>query len=115
MSTSIPHPLDQLSVSESNSAREVIINARGKSVGINFRSIYLEEPPKKILSAFLEHEHAGRLSPQTPRPSRVARVQYDIIRGDKRHEYMESLVDLGATKEVETRAVDKMHQAALTT
>ncbi|KAH8660672.1 copper amine oxidase [Tricladium varicosporioides] len=115
MSTQIPHPLDQLSISESNSAREVILDARGRSVGINFRSICLEEPPKKILSAFLEREHAGRLSPQTPRPSRVARVQYDVIRGDKRHEYMESLVDLGATKEVETRVVDKMHQAALTT
>jgi len=114
-SVPIPHPLDQLSISESDSARQVVLNARGPNVTIHFRSIFLEEPPKKQLSQFLDLEHAGRLTPQTPRPIRLAKVQYDVVKADRMHEYMESTVDVVSIQEVAQRVVDKTHQAALTT
>lgn len=110
----LPHPLDLLSVTESDRARQVILDARGSNVAIQFRSIALEEPPKKELWPFLELEHAGRLNENTPRPARQARVQYDVIRG-KDIEYTESFVDLVTGKETQHRVVDKVHQAALTT
>ena len=111
---SMPHPLDQLSVYESDLAREIILSARGRNVAIQFRSIALKEPPKNELTQFLDLEHAGRLTPQTPRPVRLGKVEYDVVRGDKNHEYMESWVDLVSQKEVEQRVVDKAHHAALT-
>lgn len=111
---SIPHPLDQLSVVESDLAREVILKARGPNVAIQFRSIALEEPPKRELCQFLDLEHAGRLTAHTPRPARIAKVQYDVVRADKNHEYIESWVDVVKWKEVEQRVVDKARQAALT-
>ena len=110
-----PHPLDQLSIEESDYAREVILNARGSKVAINFRSIFVDEPPKQELSRFLDLENAGRVTSHTPRPARVAKVQYDVIRDDRQHEYMESCVDVESGKETQQRVVEKMHQAALTT
>ena len=114
-STTLPHPLDQLSLSESDSARQAILDARGPNVAINFRSIFLEEPPKKELTQFLELEHSGRVTARTLRPSRLAKVQYDVFRGDNEYQYMESWVDVNSSKEVRKRLVDKMHQASLTT
>lgn len=114
-SRAVPHPLDQLSIEESDYAREVILNARGSQVAINFRSIFLEEPPKHELSRFLELENAGRVTSHTPRPARVAKIQYDVIREDRKHEYMESCVDVVSGKETHRRVVEKMHQPALTT
>jgi primary-amine oxidase len=110
----LAHPLDQLTVSESDSAREVILNARGPDVAVLFRSIALEEPPKKELIQFLDLEHGGKLTAQTPRPTRLAKVQYDVIYSDKTPEYIESWVDVVLGKEVEQRVVDKGHEAALT-
>lgn len=110
----LPHPLDQLSVFESDLARDAILKARGRNVAIQFRSIALEEPPKKELCQFLELEHAGRLTAHTPRPTRLAKVQYDVVRGNKSHEYIESWVDIAKRVEVEQRVVDKAHHAALT-
>jgi primary-amine oxidase len=109
----LPHPLDSLSVAECDSARQAILKARGSNQAIRFRSIYLEEPPKKELSQFLDLEHTGRLTSRSRRPARLAKVQYDVVRNDKKHEYMESLVDVISVKEVQQRVVDKMHQAAL--
>ena len=111
---SVPHPLDQLSVFESDLAREVILQARGSNVAIQFRSITLAEPPKKELTQFLDLEHSRRLTAHTPRPARLAKVEYDIVRADKDHQYIESWVDIEKRKEVEQRVVDKVHQAALT-
>lgn len=112
----IPHPLDQLSVWESDLAREVILCARGSNVAVQFRSIALEEPPKRDLCHFLDLEHAGRLAESTPRPPRLAKVQYDVVRlrGDKTHEYVESWVDVAKREEVEQRVVDEIHHAPLT-
>jgi primary-amine oxidase len=111
----VPHPLEQLSIPESDTARQIILDVRGSHVAINFRSIALEEPLKKELVRFLQLEHAGKITPQTPRPARIAKVQYDVVRADRNHEYMESLVNVEDRKEVQQRIVDKMHQSALTT
>ncbi|MCJ1363944.1 hypothetical protein MMC16_003053 [Acarospora aff. strigata] len=108
-----PHPLEQLTASETRVAGETVLTARGKSV-IEFRSIALEEPPKAELLAFLDAEHDGILSSRTPRPARIARVAYDLVRADKSHEYTESLVDLDTGRETLHRVVDKMHQPSLT-
>ncbi|PQE15767.1 primary-amine oxidase protein [Rutstroemia sp. NJR-2017a BBW] len=113
--TSLPHPLDQLSVAESNLAREVILKRRGADVTIHYRSICLEEPPKEELARYLELEHSGKLTGKSPRPARLAKVQYDIVRADRTHEYTESLVDVVLGDEVMQRTVDKLHQPALTT
>jgi primary-amine oxidase len=109
----LPHPLDHLSVAECDAARQAILNARGSNVAIRFRSIYLEEPPKEELSQFLELEHTGKLTAKSSRPPRLAKVQYDVVRNDKKHEYTESLVDVISGKEVHQRIVDKIHQPAL--
>lgn len=111
----MPHPLDQLTVAESNIAREVILDTRGTNAAIQFRSIALEEPLKKELWQFLELEHAGSVTAATPRPARQARVQYDVVRSPKDIEYTESWVDVVTGKETQHRVVDKVHQAALTT
>ncbi|KAF8862645.1 copper amine oxidase [Acephala macrosclerotiorum] len=113
--SAIPHPLDPLSVVESDSVRETILRSRGQDNAIHFRSIYLEEPPKKELSSFLELENVGKVTSQTPRPARIAKVQYDVIRSTTYHEYMESWVDVKSGNEVRHRTIDKMFQAALTT
>lgn len=111
---SVHHPLDQLSVTESDKARQLIIAARGSDAILQFRSIFLDEPLKKELVPFLEAEHAGSITAQTPRPARLAKIQYDVVKSDKSHEYIESVVDLGTGKETVTRVVDKMHQSSVT-
>jgi primary-amine oxidase len=110
-----PHPLEPLSCAEHERARQTIIAARGNDVLIQFRSIFLEEPPKPQLIAFLEAEHAGGVTTQTPRPARQAMVHYDVVKSDKSHEYTHSLVELPSGEEKMHRVIDKMHQAALTT
>lgn len=110
-----PHPLDQLSVAESDLARQAVLEARGAEITVNFRAIALEEPPKEELIRFLELEHAGSLTPQTVRPARLAKVQYDVVRGDRSHEYTESLIDVHLGKEISQRVVDKIYQAGITT
>jgi primary-amine oxidase len=111
----LPHPLDQLSVAESETARQVVLEARGRDVALNFRSIALEEPSKDELVKYLELEHDGKVTLQTPRPVRMAKVSYDIVRGNRSHEYTESFVDVQSATELSRRVVDEAHQAALTT
>jgi primary-amine oxidase len=112
---SFPHPLDQLSAAETSVARGVILAARGGNVAIKFRSIFLEEPLKKELSQFLDLEHAGQLNNNLQRPTRLAKVQYDVVHGSKGPEYMESVVDVVTKNEVNQRVVEKVHQSGLTT
>jgi primary-amine oxidase len=110
-----PHPLDPLSTAETDRSRQVILDACDPDVAIKFRSIFLEEPPKAELLSFLEIEHSGKLTADTTRPKRVAKVQYDTIRGDKAHEYVESWVDVLGGVELRRRPVDKIHQAGIIT
>lgn len=114
-SPAVPHPLDPLSPGETSTSRQAIINARGSDAVIRFRSIVLEEPPKEELVRFLDFEHSGTLSAQTPRPARWAKVQYDVIQGGKDHTYLESWIDVNKKTEVKQRVVDRMHQAGITT
>lgn len=110
-----PHPLDPLSTTETDRSRQAILDACGTDVAIKFRSIFLEEPPKTELLDFLDLEHSGKLTADTTRPKRIAKVQYDIIRGDKSHEYVESWVDVLGGVELRRRAVDKIHEAGIIT
>ncbi len=113
--SSMPHPLDPLSIAECEIARKAIVAAHQKETVLHFRSVYLEEPLKNELIPFLEAEHTTGITPKTPRPARLAHVQYDVVRDDKSHEYTESVVDLKAEKEVNRRTVDKQFLAAFTT
>jgi primary-amine oxidase len=115
MLSSIPHPLDPLTSVEFKKARQCIISARGHDVIIKFRAIYLEEPSKHELVPFLEAEHSTGIDSHTPRPARLAMVLYDVVNGDKSHEYTHSVVNLSSGKETEHRVIDKTHQAALIT
>ncbi|RDW66941.1 amine oxidase-7 [Coleophoma crateriformis] len=113
--TSIPHPLDPLSVAECETARQSILKLRGSNVAIRFRAIALDEPLKTELCQFLDAEHSGTLSSNTPRPPRVAKAQYDVVNVNKDVAYTESWIDLDSGDEVRHRAVERHHQAALTT
>ena len=106
------HPLDQLSAEEVDVAREVVLKARQSP--ILFRNLFAVEPAKSQLVKFLNAEHAGTLSADTPRPPRQARVQYDVIKEDKNHQYMESIVDIAGASEVSSKQREGGGQQALT-
>lgn len=108
-----PHPLAILSEEETNLARDVVIAEHPNTV-ISFREIYLLKPPKDQLREFLALEHAGRLSPTTPRPPRLATCQYDVIGADHIPSFHESVVDVVARKRVKHHIVGKQHHAPLT-
>ncbi|KAH8594026.1 copper amine oxidase 1 [Bisporella sp. PMI_857] len=112
--TNIPHPLDQLSVKESDQARQIVLHLRNSEDTLHFRFITLEEPPKKELCKFLDFEHAGQVTTETPRPPRIAKVQYDIIHADKTHQCVESWIDVVSGLEVKRRVIDQICQPAIT-
>ncbi|TWU72970.1 hypothetical protein ED733_003858 [Metarhizium rileyi] len=95
------HPLAQLSADEFTKARDVVIQQHGGSQTVYFRQISLEEPAKQSLIPYLEAEHAGRLTPDTPRPARQAHVEYDLIKAE-RHEAVRAVVDLDEEKVVKS-------------
>lgn len=107
------HPFDSLDSHEIDVARECILALR-KSM-ILFRNIFVVEPRKELMKKFLAAEHAGTISTSTPRPPRQARVQYDVIRNDGSHEYMESIIDLSGQKEISSRTIEKQFQQGLIT
>ncbi|KAL3453207.1 copper amine oxidase [Aspergillus insuetus] len=108
-----PHPLAILSEEEINLARDIVVAQHPNTV-IDFREIFLQEPPKEQLLEFLALEHSGRLSPTTPRPPRLALCQYDVIGSDRVPSYEETVVDVVAKKSVKHTVVGKEHHAALT-
>lgn len=110
---SIMHPLSILSETETNLARDVIRRLHPSTV-ILFREIYLQEPPKVELQEYLAVEHAGQLTPTTPRPPRLALCQYDIIEPDRVVQFHESVVNVGLQTRVRHTVVDKQHHASLT-
>lgn len=109
----LSHPLAILTEEETNLARDVVRAAHPNTV-IDFREIYLQEPPKGQLLEFLAIEHAGRLSPTTPRPPRLALCQYDVIGADRVPSYEESVIDIGTRSRIKHTVVGKQHHAALT-
>ena len=108
-----PHPLRNLSTEEINVAREILLAQHHGQV-ISFREIFLNEPAKVELVAFLELEHSGHLKPSSPRPSRRAKCQYDVINGDKVPEYHESIIDLTKKRRAHHEVIGKEYHASLT-
>ncbi|KAI9831230.1 MAG: hypothetical protein M1819_005158 [Sarea resinae] len=108
----LPHPLDPLSADEIKQARESVLKARGESV-IALHTISLLEPRKNELVPFLDAEHGGQLTSETPRPRRSAKVSYELIRPDKSREIAESIVDIQAGAEVSHRVFDRIQQPSL--
>lgn len=104
------HPLDILSLEETNCARDLVANFHPDTV-ISFREIYLEEPPKEALLQFLAAEHAGK---EGVRPHRSALVQYDVIGTDRIPQSHESVIDLEDKKRTSHALVDKDQHAGLT-
>jgi len=109
----LPHPLSQLSITEANAARDVILQLHDKSV-LDFRTISLEEPPKAQLQPFLDAEAAGTLPTNSARPSRLARIAYDVVSENKVFRFYESLVDVSTGKLVGQELIDPAHNAPLT-
>jgi primary-amine oxidase len=112
--SSVPHPLEQLSLAESDVACKIIKAVRGSDVMIRFRSIFLDEPAKELLVPYLKAEHDGQLNSSTPRPPRLAQVHYDVVGTDKKFVYTESKVDLATEKETEHRLIGAPHLSNLT-
>ncbi|TVY55623.1 Copper amine oxidase 1 [Lachnellula cervina] len=113
VSQPLPHPLTQLSVTEANIARNVILQLHDKSV-LDFRTISLEEPPKAQLQPFLDAEAAGTLAASSAMPDRLARITYDVVSENKLFQFYESLVDISTGKLVGQELIDPKHQAPLT-
>ncbi|CAI7591723.1 unnamed protein product [Penicillium bialowiezense] len=107
------HPLTILSIDETNLARDVVKSLH-PGVVIDFREIFLQEPPKAQLVEFLAIEHAGRLSPTTPKPARLALCQYDVIGSDRVPQFHESVIDVITQSRVKHTVVGKEHHASLT-
>ena len=108
-----PHPLTQLSIDETNIARDVILKSH-PGASIYFRIITLLEPPKAELSKFLDIEHAGRLGPSTPRPARLAEIKYDAIEsGSQTPVYQEAWVDIGKKQRVNHELISTEFHASL--
>lgn len=98
-----PHPLAPLTSDEFTGASGIVIKSHGPSEPLFFRSVYLHEPTRAELVPFLELEHAGKLTADTPRPPRLAAVEYDVIHNDKT-DYCRAIVNV-VTKEVVSKGV----------
>lgn len=106
------HPLSTLSAEETTRARDIILDAHSDEL-VLFREVFLQEPAKAELIKYLDLEHAGRLSPTSPRPARLAKCQYDIIGSDKIPYHHEAVVDVEKKTRVRHEVIGKEHQAAL--
>ena len=109
-----PHPLRPLTIEETNVARDIILKSHPDAT-IYFRIITLQEPAKADLVKFLDAEHAGRLSPSTPRPLRLADVKYDAIeKNSKVPVYQEAWVEVEKRERVKHELISTEFHASLT-
>lgn len=109
-----PHPLTQLSLAETDVAREILL-ASHPDAAIYFRIVSLQEPAKADLVKFLDIEHAGQLSSSTPRPPRLAKIHYDAIeKGSKVPVYQEAVVDLDQKQRIHHQLISSEFHASLT-
>ena len=109
----MPHPLQQLSLKETEIARDALLNEHSKELVV-LRNIFLQESPKDQVVAFLDLEHAGKVTESTERPARLAKCQYDLIGGDKIPSFHEATVDVRNNKIVHHEIIGKEHHAPLT-
>jgi primary-amine oxidase len=109
------HPFKTLSVEETRIARDVVLSLHPKVV-VDFREIFLQEPEKELMKQYLDLEHGAQpgQSPNSKRPPRLAKCQYDVIGSDKIPEYQEAIVDVELRKRVRHEVVGKEKQASLT-
>jgi primary-amine oxidase len=107
------HPLQSISASEIQRARDVVLAFHDKEV-ISFREIFIQEPRKAELSRFLDAEHSGLLSSTSTIPRRLAKCQYDVIGGDKIPYYHEATVNIKTGELSEHEVIGKGFQPALT-
>ena len=108
-----PHPLDQLSSEETAVARNVVLQAHPNSV-VQFREIFLQEPPKELLKNFLNAERRKIGNADVPRPPREALCQYDVVGSSKLTNFHESIVDIENKNERSQVIVSSQHHASLT-
>ncbi|KAI0155581.1 copper amine oxidase [Pestalotiopsis sp. NC0098] len=114
MASTHPHPLKQLTVEETDAARDYTLKLHEGAV-LEFREIFLEEPPKADLVKYLDLEHSGQLSESSPQPARLAKVQYDVIgEGNKVPVFHESVIDLRTGERTSHEVISSDYQAALT-
>ena len=109
---STPHPLSQLSVSETTTARDVVRRSHPGTL-LNFRVIFLLEPPKVDVEAYLELEHSGKLSAESPRPPRLAQAWYDVISNTRIPQYHETIIDLTKAEIVDQKVIDPKSKPSL--
>lgn len=107
------HPLSDLSAAEIIAARDVILGEHS-AVVVDFRGIFLLEPPKSELQEYLSIEHSTEDSAALPQIARQAICQYDVIGSDKIPVYHESVVDVEQRKRVSHTEIGKEHHASLT-
>lgn len=105
-----PHPFDQLSLEETERARDIVLGLH-QDQHIFFRYIFLEEAPKSEIKRYLEEEHAGKTSTAL---DRRAMVLYDVIGSDKIPLYNESVVNITTGKRLDHKVVGKEYHASLT-
>jgi primary-amine oxidase len=98
-----PHPLSALTIEESHVARGVVKAAYPDSVLV-FRQIFLYEPPKDQVIAFLELEHAGQVTESSPRPARLAQVWFDAAAKAEEPKYSECIIDIQEKKILSTQS-----------
>ena len=108
-----PHPLDQLSLEETAVARDVVLQAHPNSV-VQFREIFLQEPPKELLKNFLGSERKRNGDADVPRPPREALCQYDVVGPSRFSKFHESVVDIENKKATSEVIVSSQHHASLT-
>ncbi|KAF2762453.1 copper amine oxidase [Pseudovirgaria hyperparasitica] len=115
ITTMFSHPLSQLSLDETNLARDVIVACHPDAV-LDFRMIFLLEPPKAEVVEYLNLEHTQKLTHDTRRPQRLAQARYDVIGENKLKapEYHESVIDLISGRRVAHEVVGSEHHASLT-
>ncbi|EME42141.1 hypothetical protein DOTSEDRAFT_45705 [Dothistroma septosporum NZE10] len=108
-----PHPLQQLSVQETKQAKDTLISEHDKDEVLIIREIFLNEPKKADLQKFLALEHSDSLTPSSPRPSRQALCQYDVIGTDKIPYFHEAVIDLNKQARVKHEVIGKEQHAPL--
>lgn len=107
------HPLIGLSEQETVTARNVILGQQSGAV-VDFREIWLKEPPKEELLQFLELEHTKKLSDQSARPHRLAKCQFDVVGQDKIPRFHEAIVNVTLEELATDEIISTAHHASLT-
>ncbi|KAI5476113.1 hypothetical protein MNV49_000431, partial [Pseudohyphozyma bogoriensis] len=102
---SVHHPLDPATGEELLAALKLIQDTYGPNVKIHWKTAGLEEPPKKVMVAYLDAEHAGK--PIAP-PPRWILVMYYIKHTPR---LFEALVDVTNNKFVHHKELPREFHA----